>query len=263
MDSYLKTKYSADEHSAQTALDIFKGAWKSALPDELNLCTGEERAFFSDPRVFWAQTLLPGGFAGLDILELGPFEGYDSYLFLKLGAKRVSAVEANNINFLKCLILKDVLGFNLHLYHGDFLKFLQGKPIRYDIVWASGVLYHSERPIDLLNEIARHTDRVFIWTHVFEPRLLTNENATYFEPRKNLTQTIGQYSIDLHYRSYKFENMPDGLPLHYEGGTQSFSYWITRDDLERCLQVLGLSKIQVHSVGDLAGMPFVGLMAER
>ena len=46
----------------------------------------------------------------MEILELGPFEAYDSRLFEELGAAEVVAIEGSNINFLKCLVLKQALG---------------------------------------------------------------------------------------------------------------------------------------------------------
>ena len=70
-------------------LDIFRGHWKSALPPDLNLMTGSEQIFCQDPRVLWARELLPQGFEGRDILELGPFEAYGTRLFEILGAQAV------------------------------------------------------------------------------------------------------------------------------------------------------------------------------
>ena len=263
MKTVLRTRYCSERPSAQTALDIFKGTWKAALPADLNLRTGTQEGFFADPRVFWVNSLLPGGFAGLNILELGPFEGYDSYLFTKLGAKQVTSIEANNINFLKCLLMKDTLALNVRFLHGDFFEYFRATDARYDIIWATGVLYHSERPIDLLAQIAAHTDRVFIWTHFFAESLLSDDNRHYFNTSKNVEQRFFEQTYTLHYRSYLMENQPDGLPLHYEGGVQSYSYWLSRADIERVLRSLGFTSLRVRRVGELSGMPSIGLLAER
>ena len=40
MESKIVVQYCAETPTAQTALDIFKGSWKSALPAELGLTTG-------------------------------------------------------------------------------------------------------------------------------------------------------------------------------------------------------------------------------
>jgi SAM-dependent methyltransferase len=264
METALRTRYCTEPPSAQTALDIFKGTWKSSLPRDLGLCTGSEESFFADPRVTWVGSLLPNGFSGFDILELGPFEGYDSYLFTTLGARQVTAIEANNINFLKCLLLKDTLGLNIRFLHGDAFEYLRTTDARYDIVWTSGILYHSERPIDLLAQIASRTDRVFIWTHYFVDTLLSDpNNRHYFEPDKNRVQNFGDQTYTLHYRSYRMGTEPGELPLHYEGGLQPYSYWISRADIERVLKSLGFTRLRVQAAGEFSGMPYVGLLAER
>jgi SAM-dependent methyltransferase len=264
METALRTRYCAEPPSAQTALDIFKGTWKSALPRALKLGTGSEESFFADPRVAWVKSLLPNGFTGFDILELGPFEGYDSYLFTTLGARQVTAIEANNINFLKCLLLKDTLGLDIRFLHGDAFEYLRATDKRYDIVWASGILYHSERPIDLLMQIARRTDRIFIWTHYFADTLLTDpNNRHYFEPEKNRQRIFDDQTYTLHYRSYRMDDRPDGLPLHYEGGLRPYSYWMSRADIENILKSMGFTTLRAQPTGELSGMPFIGLLAER
>src|SRR5689334_20124952 len=121
----IQVQYCVDAPSSQTMLDIFRGHWKSALPPELNLVTGSEGIFSQDPRVLWARELLPQGFAGHEILELGPFEAYDTRLFETLGAQAVWAIEGNNINFLKCLVVKEALGLKSKFFYGDFQQFLR------------------------------------------------------------------------------------------------------------------------------------------
>lgn len=263
MDTMLTTRYCKELPTAQTALDIFKGVWKSSLPKELNLRTGATEHFFSDPRVLWANGVLPGGFSNLDILECGPFEGYDSYLFTKLGARRVTAIEANNINFLKCLLLKDTLELDILFMHGDFIKYLENIDTQFDLIWASGVLYHSERPIDLLARIADHTDRLFIWTHFFAETLFSDHNRQYFNVDKNIEVNFIGQTYTLHYRSYLNETRPEGLPLHYEGGSQSFAYWMSKDDIERLVRSLGFTDLRHYDHGEMSGMPYFGLLAQR
>src|SRR5205085_12295967 len=51
---------------------------------------------------------------------------------------------------------------------GDFALYLQSCRERFDMVFASGVLYHMEDPLALIRDIARVTDRCFIWTHYFD-----------------------------------------------------------------------------------------------
>lgn len=258
----LESRFCREQPSQQTALDIFKGAWKSSLPEKFGLIAGDEPAFFLDTRVHWARAALSGGFDGLDILEIGPFEGYASYLFTTMGASKVTAVESSNINFLKCLLLKDTLGLDIKLLHGDCVEHLAANETRHDLIWASGILYHSERPLRLLELMASRTDRVFIWTHVFTSALLQNENQGFFHPAQNVAEALGSESFQLHYRSYHLDGSGT-IPVHYEGGTQGYAYWLSQQDLERALGLLGFNSIRVHKAGEFSGMAYVGLLAER
>ena len=51
-----------------------------------------------------------GRLAGFGILELGPLEGAHTYRLEQLGAERILAIEANVEAYLKCLIVKEILG---------------------------------------------------------------------------------------------------------------------------------------------------------
>ena len=259
VESKIVIKYCAENPSAQTALDIFKGCWKSALAPELGLVTGSKEGFHNDSRVHWVASLFPRQFQGMEVLELGPFEGYDSYLLEQLGAAKVISIEGNNINFLKCLVLKDALGLKTSFLHGGFLQYLKNTDRRFDLVWASGVLYHSEDPIELLEQIGRKTNRLYLWTHYY-----SDENVNRFLKEKNVEQSWGGDTYLLHYRSYGLDQFKNGVPLHYEGGQQSFSFWMARADIDRVLQRIGFGSIKLHSEGKLSnGFTFVSLFAER
>jgi hypothetical protein len=105
----IRARFCTEMPSAQMALDDFKGAWKSKPPG--NLSSGDQERF-ADTRVEWfMKTAELGTLEGQRILELGPFEAYNTYQFCKFGATDVTAIEGNTINFLKCLVIKEVLGF--------------------------------------------------------------------------------------------------------------------------------------------------------
>lgn len=264
MESKIVVQYCAETPSPQTALDIFKGSWKSALPPSLGLTTGAKEGFHGDPRVHWIASLLPNQFQGMEILELGPFEGYDSRLFEQLGAESVVAVEGNNINFLKCLVLKHALGLKTCFLHGGFLKYLQNTDTRFDLVWASGVLYHSEDPLELLEQIGKKTDRLFLWTHYYADSLLQTKQGTRFIQQKNIEQIRHDEAYLLHYSTYALEQFERGLPLHYEGGQKDFSFWLERGDIDRMLRTLGFGSIRVRADRESPkGIPYVSLFAER
>src|SRR5947209_4554424 len=140
--------FSNEFPSHQNSIDIFRGAWASAMPKESGLDSGAADPHFEDTRTSWAASVL-GSLQGKTILELGPFEAYNSYQLEQMGAQ-VLAIEGNLINFLKCLIMKNALSISATFLFGDFIQFMERSGKRFDICWASGVLYHAKDPIRLL-----------------------------------------------------------------------------------------------------------------
>ena len=104
----------------QNSLDIFPGDWFSAFPKASGLVGGSANTF-DDQRVPWASSVL-GGLGGRSILELGPFEAYNTYQFFQAGAGPIVGIESNRINFIKCLIVKNIFGLNATFLHWRFSK---------------------------------------------------------------------------------------------------------------------------------------------
>ena len=156
-------EYAVVEPTRQASFDLFKGEWISHVP---GFETGK-MPLFTDPRVDWLGERA-GGFAGKRILELGPLECAHTYLMAQAGAAHIMSIESNIRAFMKCLIVKEALGINADLYLGDFRKFIRGTDQRYDFVLASGVLYHMEEPVELLEGLSRITNCFGVWTHYYE-----------------------------------------------------------------------------------------------
>jgi hypothetical protein len=71
------------------------------------------------------------------------------------GAAHITSIESNTRAFLKCLIVKNALNFDVDLRLEDFRPFLATCRETYDLVLASGVLYHMTDPVQLLTDMAR------------------------------------------------------------------------------------------------------------
>jgi SAM-dependent methyltransferase len=226
--------------SHQNAIDMFMGSWTSQFPQPSGLVAGSAGGHFDDSRVTWAASVM-GGLSGLSILELGPFEGYNTYQFQMAGAATVISIESSRINFLKCLVVKNIYGLTATFLHGDFQKFLMSAPNRFDVCWASGVLYHMTNPIELLNGIRRVADTAFIWTHYYDEQILARDNyAQFFDPSRNRIIEFEGRRICLHHRNY---NQIAGS--YFSGGEDSYSYWLKRDDIMFILNRLGYNSIEV------------------
>jgi Methyltransferase domain len=238
LDQYVKT---APDH--QTILDIFKGEWSSAMPAELgpDLKAGAV-TLFDDPRITWAEQAL-GGFAGARVLELGPLEGGHSYMLQKAGAREVIAVEANTRAFLKCLCLKELCDLNrVHYLLGDFVSYLRQDTSHYDAVIGSGVLYHMEQPVELLELIAKVTGKLMMWTHYYDQDVLerNRQMAHKFSPLRTFEHAGVTYE-------YSTQSYKDALSwAGFNGGAQSTSKWLSRDSLMRALKEFGFTKITLN-----------------
>ena len=164
--------------SDQNALDLFAGEWSSRMPlDRADLKAGET-PLFDDPRIKWADDKLTslglvGGMRDRDVLELGPLEGGHSFLLDRLGAKSVTAVEANSRAYLKCLLAKETLGMpRVRFLLGDCLEYLRAPGPRFDAAVACGILYHLTNPVELIELLAKRCDALFLWTVYFDPEFV-------------------------------------------------------------------------------------------
>lgn len=222
--------------SAQTAIDIFRGRWASDLSNILGVSgTGSVPLFEQDDRPAQAARLLGrnGRFDGTDILELGPLEGGHTYQLEQLGSASVTAVEANTEAFLKCLVVKEICQLRRsHFLLGDIVEYLEATSHRFDVVFCSGVLYHMPDPLRLIQNIARVTDRCFIWTHYYAADM---HNLNH-EPRE---RTLNGFSAT--YWSHTYGDKAKA----FWGGNQQTAAWLERASLLDAFRHVGLAKIDV------------------
>ncbi len=233
-------EYVMKSPSPQNVLDIFDGEWSSKLPDSLGLRTRPgTSALFEDDRVTWAEQNL-GAFRGRRILELGPLEGGHSYMLQKAGACEVMAIEANTRAFLKCLCIKDVLGLDrVEFRLGDFMSYLREDIAPHDVVFASGVLYHMQDPVALLEQLAAAADQAFIWTHYYD--------ADVVRGRADLRRKLGPLrSVEHDGFHYECSTQSYRRALRWAGfcgGPQPVSTWLTRDGIMEALARFGFTQI--------------------
>jgi hypothetical protein len=233
--------YCTERPSPQTALDLFRGEWVSKLPPPYENLNAGQLGLFEDDRIAEGLNSL-GGVAGQTVLELGPLEGGHSCMLERAGAKSVLAIESNSRAFLKCLIVKELLGLErVYFQCGDFLEYLRRDPLRFDFVLASGVLYHQRNPVELIRRLAAVTDRVLVWTHYYDEAIM-QASATLAPkfPRHDMAAYEG-FRHTLHRQEYQSSLAHPG----YCGGSADHSAWLSRDDLLSAFRHFGFTTLRL------------------
>lgn len=226
LDSYV-----SDPPSFQAAFDIFRGEWSSDVPGY----GGGSARLFDDHRVRWFAEQC-GGFKGKTVLELGPLEGGHTSMIANAGAAQVTSIESNTRAFLKCLVAQNALKFSADFLLGDFCKYLDQCDRKFDLLVASGVLYHMSDPVGLLKSAAKVSDRICLWTHYYDESVIRARRGLSkrfsLEPR---VEMVGSRQIISYRQSYLSALDWKG----FCGGPAPTSYWLTRDSLLGLLEELG------------------------
>ncbi|HEV2781734.1 MAG TPA: DUF1698 domain-containing protein [Actinophytocola sp.] len=252
-------EYVTSAPSPQNAVDVFAGEWSSRLPAPLDGVRAGSIPLFEDDRVEWALGRL-GDLTDRRVLELGPLEGGHSYLLERAGAM-VTAVEAQTRAYLKCLIAKELLDLHrVRFLLGDFVEFLRSTEETYDVVFASGVLYHMRNPVETLELISTVADQLFLWTHVYDEAVVNGSEllAPRFSTHERATQAGLEHTL------HRF-NYESALRLKgFCGGSARYSNWLTRADLFAALTHFGW---RIEAVGfdqpDHPHGPALALVARR
>lgn len=253
-------QYVREAPTPQASLDLFKGDWWSSFPGALSGLRAGQLPLFDDPRIHWAIKAL-GGVEGKTVLELGPLEGGHTFALENAGARSILAIEASSKAFLKCLVAKEILGMQRARFAlGDFEQYLRSAPDRFDIAIACGVLYHLKDPVELIHNLARVTDRVFIWTQYYVPERL----AAIEHMKHRFRQSHAAEHAGFRYTAYRYEYGDFLDTSRFAGGSDEFSHWLGRDDLLGALRHAGFGKIEVGEEDlEHANGPCISLVARK
>lgn len=232
-DKALDDRYDMRPARPENAVDLFEGEWSGALP---GLPPNGKPAFYTDPRVDFFERA-SGGFANKHVLELGPLEGSHTYMLQMKGAASITSIEANTRAYFKCLIVKN--NYALHKARfllGDFLKYLEEEPRRFDAIVASGVLYHMSDPVALIEAMCRSADAVCIWTHYYDHEIISRHPV--YANRFDAPETIEHRGVPLTMsRQTYVQQVLDWKG--FCGGAERVTRWVEKDSLLRLFDVLG------------------------
>jgi hypothetical protein len=122
------------------------------------------------------------------------------------------------------------------------------------------VLYHVRQPVELIHNLARVTDRVFIWTQYYiRERVEAIEHMKHRFGEGHAAEHAG-----FRHTLYRY-NYGDFLDTtRFAGGSEQYSHWLSRDDLLGALRHAGFTEIDVGE-DDLAHAngPAITLVARK
>jgi len=241
--NYVLNQYVKSTPSPQNAIDIFKGEWTSKLPTPYEDLEVGSTQLFEDPRISWAVEQF-GGVNNKSILELGPLEGGHTYMLEHLGAESILSIEGNTRAYLKCLIIKEILGLKRAQFMcGDFIEYLRNADTKFDVAIASGVLYHMRNPVELIAMLSKVSDEMFIWTHYYDQEIISQNSLIPANKFGNCTiSEYGGFKHELH--RYEYDAALDWTG--FCGGSDLFSNWMTREDILACVEHFGFSDIRIN-----------------
>ena len=145
----LKAEYITTFPCAQNALDIFTKEWNAQLPHPLHELKARNSPAFEDPRSPGSESnsITPQVCARSRVWSA---RGQANLHARETRSTSILSIGTNTHAFLRCLVLKELLGLNRSRFMlGDFVSYLRTSE-RYDLVIASGVLYHLVNPVETI-----------------------------------------------------------------------------------------------------------------
>lgn len=236
----LEEKYERRSPHSQNAVDLFS-SWIGSFPDQFKVSAGT-MALHADTRILWALDKY-GPLDGKKVLELGPLEGSHSYVCEQRGAEEVLAIEASKNAYLRCLVSKEILNLKrCNFLLGDFEKYLEETDQTFDIILASGVLYHMQNPVRVLDLITQKCDTLILWTHYYDEAAFPQNDRRRIpfanEPAK---LDYAGHIYTLHQRTYLEAWHADA----YCGGPDDTHFWMERPDIELLCRQNGFDEVEV------------------
>jgi hypothetical protein len=150
--------------------------------------------------------------------------------------------------------VKNALEMNARFLLGDFSEYLKKTSKSYDLIFASGVFYHMEDPVDLIWQISKRTDRIFAWTHY-----ISKDQSNYAESSDR--NTLKEIEFSCNYYRYEYDQSREDRSFARVG---EFSSRLTKEDFLRALLAVGFSNYEiVKDEFDHPGEPAFSFIAEK
>jgi SAM-dependent methyltransferase len=176
------------------------------------------------------------------ILDLGCLEGGFAIAFATLGAREVIGIEARPTNLKRADMARERLGVrNVSFIQGDVNKLDVAALGSFDVVFASGILYHLDDPFSFVERVFELTSDVALFdTHVALPDVHNHGlSASLLTRSHNGHDYVGRV-----YFEYPPEASQDEVEyLLWNSYSNSNSFWLREHDLVRLLYETGFQRV--------------------
>jgi hypothetical protein len=96
-------------------------------------------------------------------------------------------------------------------------------------------------PVELLALMAKVSDKLFVWTHYFDAQVIHRQPNISHKFSGQIQSEYGGFKHTLHRQEYKIALNHSG----FCGGSDDYSYWLSRDEILACLKFFGFKRIQI------------------
>ena len=239
------------------ALKLFAGSWKydfeKLSPEEI------EKVVLRDGRPGFCESAF-GNLVDMSILETGPGDGYLSAGLERRGASNILSIEAGSEAFMRCLVFKNYNQLKTNYQYGDFVRYIAGTEITFDLIFSAGILYHLVDPVGFIRNCSRVSPRLFLWTFYYDEAAIREHRyeSRWFRHEEGLRVNVSGAEYAYHKRVYERAIVDSS---RYTGGLFGFAHWLTRSDLLRALENHGYEILKTVE-DDHDGVPAINICAQ-
>lgn len=166
------------------------------------------------------------------ILELGPLEGGNSHILEKLGISKNVAIEGRVDSYIKCCVIKNIYNLkNTKFVLDDVRRISLEKYGKFDIAVVLGLLYHLDKPNELLQSLGTMVNTLILSTHY------SDSDSPY--PDALQLEIESKNGI---YKGRKYIEDPDFDP---NAGLENYSFWPYETDLLKMCEDAGFNRLEI------------------
>ena len=197
-----------------------------------------------------------GTLAGRTVVDLGCLEGGFTLAFAQRGAARVLGIEARELSVQRCELARTLLGVDNAEFVVADIKDELSRHDPFDVVFATGILYHVADPAGFLRTMRSACDHVaLVDTHV----------ARVDEASHDCSPMVTRESGGSTYSGRMFPEYPPDVSdaakeaMAWAAYSDADAFWPLEEDLVRMMRDAGFAVIEKIDVAGDGNLPRWGV----